>query len=383
MVSSPYYSDTRIFLSPPHLSGEEEARLQEVLDSNYIAPVGPMLERFEADFCRMTGFADAVALNSGTAALLLALRGLGVTTGDRVWTSTLTFIGGVTPIVQLGAEPVFFDVDPETWTLDPALLAAELAHATRQGGLPKVVVPTDLYGQSCDLDALIALCSPYGVAVVTDSAEAVGSRYRDRAAGKGAAAAAYSFNGNKIITTSGGGMLASDNRKLVAQARFLAQQARDPAPHYQHSTLGYNARLSNVLAGVGVAQLAVLPQRVAQRRAVFARYQAGLADVAGLRLMPEAAWGVSNRWLTVAQIDPEAFGASPEQVRLALEAANIESRPVWKPMHLQPVFATARRVGGAVAERLFARGLCLPSGSALTTRDIDRIVALIRSLAAA
>lgn len=369
----------RIFLSPPHMSGGERALVEEAFASNYVAPVGPMVDALEREFAERIGVAGATAVASGTAALHLVLRLLGVGAGDEVWTSTLTFIGGVSPICQLGAAPVFFDVSPANWTIDTALLADEMEKAARSGRLPKAVVPTDLYGQSCDIDTILAICEPHGVPVVTDSAEALGASYRGRAAGSAGAAAVFSLNGNKIITASGGGLLVSHDRALTDQARFLAQQARDPAPHYEHTTLGYNYRLSNICAAIARGQLAVLDDRVAARRAIFARYQASLADLPGIGFMPEASYGRCTRWLTVILIDPDAFGADRETVRCTLEAANIEARPVWKPMHLQPVFAGARCVGGAVSAACFAQGLCLPSGSALGESDQGRVIDLIRT----
>ena len=371
----------RLFLSPPHLAGSEQALIAEAFASNYVAPAGPMLAAFEGAFSACTGIPHAVAVASGTAALHLALRYLGIGRDDAVWASTLTFIGGVAPIVHQGATPVFFDSDPATWTLDPALLQTALADAARRGRLPKAVLPTDLYGQSCDLDAIRAACDAYEIPVIVDAAEAMGARYRGRHAGAGARVSAYSFNGNKIITTSGGGMLASDDDRLIAEARRLSQQARDPAPHYEHSTIGYNYRMSNILAAIGCAQLAVLDQRVARRRAIFAAYQARLTGLPGIGFMPEAAYGRANRWLTVIVVDPAVFGATPEDIRVALEAENIEARPVWKPMHLQPVFRDAPAVGGAVAERFFATGLCLPSGSQMTDGDVDRVAGVIRGMA--
>lgn len=372
----------RLFLSPPHLSGEELELVHEAFASNYIAPVGPMVDAFEREFSEYTGLPHAVALSSGTAAMHLALRLLGVGPGDLVIGSTLTFIGSVTPATFQGATPVFIDSDRATWNMDPDLLAEELADCARRGRLPKAVVPTDLYGQSCDLDRICAVCEPYGVPVVTDSAEAVGTRYRGRHAGQGARAAVYSFNGNKIITTSGGGMLASVDRHLIDQARFLSQQARDPGAHYEHSTIGYNYRLSNILAAIGRGQLRALDERVRRKREIFDFYREALGDLPGLEFMPEAPYGRCTRWLTVALLTPEAFGATPEAARLALEAENIESRPVWKPMHLQPVFRGCRVRGGAVAEDLFQRGLCLPSGTAMTAEDLARVLATLRRLTA-
>lgn len=380
-MTAPDTNRPRLFLSPPHLAGTERALLDQVLASNYIAPVGPMLTAFEQAFAAYTGLPHAVALASGTAAIHLALRGLGIGPGDTVWASTLTFIASVGPVVHQGATPVFVDCDEATWTLDAALLESALDEAARAGGLPKAVLPTDLYGQSCDLDRICAACGRYDIPVVVDSAEAMGAQYRGRHAGVGARAAAFSFNGNKIITTSGGGMLAADDPTLIETARHLSQQARDPAAYYQHSTIGYNYRMSNILAAIGCAQLAVLDERVARRRAIFEGYRTRLNDLPGLSFMPEAAYGRANRWLTVILLDTITFGATPEAVRLALEAENIEARPVWKPMHRQPVFRGARAIGGAVAERLFATGLCLPSGSQLTDDDLDRVAAIIRRTA--
>jgi dTDP-4-amino-4,6-dideoxygalactose transaminase len=369
----------RVLLSPPHMCGRELEFINEAFESNFVAPAGPMIDAFEQEFADLVGVPYAAAVSSGTAALHLVLRLLGVGSGQEVWTSTLTFIGGVSPICQLGAKPVFIDVSPNTWTLDPDLLASEMARAMREDRLPKAVVPTDLFGQSCDIDRIVAVCEPYGVAVVTDSAEAVGATYKDRMVGASGTAAVFSFNGNKIITTSGGGILVSRNRDLVTGAKFLSQQARDPAPHYEHSMLGYNYRMSNICAAIGRGQLTALQTRIAERRSIFRRYYEGLKDLAGLTFMPEAGYGQSTRWLTVVVIDPAHFGRDREYVRVALEAQHIETRPVWKPMHLQPVFSDERVVGGAVSEELFAKGLCLPSGSSLTIDKQNRVIELIRA----
>lgn len=363
------------------MCGRELEFVKEAFESNFIAPAGPMIDAFEREFADAIGVPYAAAVSSGTAALHLVLRMLGVGSADEVWASTLTFIGGVAPICQLGAEPVFIDVSADHWTLDPDLLAAAMVRAARNGRLPKAVVPTDLFGQSCDIDRIQAVCEPYGVPVVTDSAEAVGATYKDRMVGASGSAAVFSFNGNKIITSSGGGMVVSRNCDLVSGAKFLSQQARDPAPHYEHSVLGYNYRMSNICAAIGRGQLTALQARVAERRAIFERYREGLKDIAGLSFMPEAGYGKSTRWLTVVLIDPAMFGTDRESVRLALEEHGVETRPLWKPMHLQPVFAEAERRGGRVAERLFASGLCLPSGSALQVGQQDRVIEHIRALA--
>lgn len=371
----------RIFLSPPHMSGCEQEFVAEAFSSNFVAPAGPMIDAFEREFASIIDGVHAAAVSSGTAAMHLVLRLLGIGSGDEVWTSSLTFIGGVAPICQLGAAPVFFDVSAEHWTLNPDLLAEEIVRARHRNRLPKVIVPTDLYGQSCDIDRILEICEPHQVPVATDSAEAVGATYKGRAVGSHARAAIFSFNGNKIITTSGGGMVISRDRDLIEKAKFLSQQARDPAPHYEHSTLGYNYRMSNICAAIGRGQLTVLQNRVAARRAIFERYRTGLCDILGIDFMPEASYGRCTRWLTVILIDGERFGADREMVRQALERENIEARPLWKPMHLQPVFAKARRIGGAVCDDLFTRGLCLPSGSSLSVQDQCRVIELIRALA--
>jgi dTDP-4-amino-4,6-dideoxygalactose transaminase len=379
------------------MGGEEMVFIEEAFRSNYIAPLGPMVDTFEKEFADKLRIPYALAVSSGTAAMHLALRILGVGPGDEVITSTLTFIGGVTPIVFQGAAPVFVDSDTISWCMAPNLLRQEIEACAKRGRLPKAVVSTDLYGQCADLDQIVEICRPYHIPVVCDAAEALGATYKGSSAGKGATAAVFSFNGNKIMTTSGGGMLASEDKEMIEQARFLSQQARDPAPHYEHSTIGYNYRMSNILAAIGRGQLRVLDDRVEKRRKIFEYYKAALGYLPGIDVMPEAPYGKSNRWLTVILVDPKEFGADREQVRLALEAENIEARPVWKPMHLQPVFEVeasktrkagkarkvkakyrARVVGGEVAEDLFNRGLCLPSGTAMTEEDLDRVISVIR-----
>ncbi len=385
------------------MSGNEQRYINEAFESNYIAPVGPQVELFEKEFAVKTGISYAVALSSGTAAMHLALCELGVVAGDEVFASTLTFIGSVSPVTFLGAIPVFFDADYKTWNMDPGLLAKEINACAERGRLPKAVIPTDLYGQCADLDRILEICTPYEIPVIVDAAEALGATYKGRGAGVGARAAVFSFNGNKIITTSGGGMLASEDKEFIAQARFLSQQARDAAPHFEHSQIGFNYRMSNILAAIGRGQLHVLDERVRVKRQVFTKYKAALQDIDGIEFMPEAPFGKSNRWLTVILISPEKFGTDRETVRVALEAENIEARPLWKPMHLQPVFNPqitqitringckkaqnpqnkkkqypCRVVGGEVAEDLFDRGLCLPSGTAMTKEDLCRVIEVIR-----
>ncbi len=364
----------RLYLSPPHLGGEELAYVTEALRSNWIAPLGPMVDAFESEFAQAVGIPHAVALASGTAAIHLGLRCLGVRAGDLVIGSTLTFIGNVTPALYLGALPVLVDACPSSWTMDPDLLEESVRNANRLGKRIGAILPTDLYGQSCDLDAIRDIGDRHGVPVLADSAEALGARYKDRSVGVGAAAAAFSFNGNKIITTSGGGMLASSDSKLIEEARFLSQQARDRAPHYEHSTIGYNYRLSNILAAIGRAQLRVLDHRVRRRREIFDLYRNLLHELPGIGFMPEASYGIGTRWLTVITVDAEIFGSDRETIRRSLDSQGIEARPVWKPMHLQPVLSTAERWGGAVSERLFRDGLCLPSGTQMADEDVARVV---------
>jgi dTDP-4-amino-4,6-dideoxygalactose transaminase len=371
---------SRVYLSAPDMGDDERKLLLEAFDSNWIAPVGPHVDAFEREFAARVGGLHAVALSSGTAALHLALDVLGVAANDEVLVSTLTFAASVNVVVYQRARPVFIDCSPDTWTIDPALLAEELARCARTGRLPKAVIAVDLYGQCADYTSILEVCDAYGVPVVEDAAEALGATYRGRPAGCFGDAAAFSFNGNKIITTSGGGMLVSSRRELIERARFLSTQARDPAPHYQHSSIGYNYRLSNLLAAVGRGQLRHLDQRVQQRRAHNAFYRKALGQVAGIHFMPESPLGRSNGWLTCVTIDPEEFGADRETVRIALEQENIESRPVWKPMHLQPVFAPYRSVGGGIAQALFERGLCLPSGSSLSPGDRARTVSTLLSI---
>lgn len=369
----------RIPLSAPDLGSAERARLLETYDAGWVSSAGPVVEAFEQAFAEVTGFAHATALSSGTAALQIALTMLGLGPGDAVICPTLTFIGGVSPVVHAGARPIFVDSAAEDWNLDPALLEQAFNLARREGLTVRAVCPADLYGQCCDIAAIRAIADAHGVPVILDSAEAVGATLHGRHAGHGAQAAAFSFNGNKIITTGGGGMLVSDDGALIARARNLAAAARLPAVHYEHAQVGFNHRMLSLAAAIGLAQLETLEGKVARRRAIFERYRARLDDHPGLAFAPEAPGRRHTRWLTVLTIDPAIAGISAERLRLALDAANIEARPVWKPMHLQPVFRGALVVNAGVAETLFAEGLCLPSGSRLTDPDIDRVSDVLKA----
>jgi pyridoxal phosphate-dependent aminotransferase EpsN len=354
--------------------------IQNVFASNWIAPAGPDLDAFEQEFAAKVGAGHATAVSSGTAALHLALIVAGIGPGDDVLCSTLTFVASANPIRYVGANPVFIDSEAGSWNLDPDLLETYLAERASSNRLPRALVLVHLYGQSADVGRIKAICDRHGVILIEDAAEALGATYQGKSPGTFGRCGVFSFNGNKIITSSGGGMLVSDDAALVSRARFLATQARDKAWHYQHSETGFNYRLSNVLAAIGRSQLRVLDQRVEMRRANFERYQTLLAGVPGLSFMPEASFGRCTRWLVCAQMDPKLFGQDHEAVRVALEAENIESRPVWKPLHLQPLFAGCETVRGQVAESLYAQGICLPSGSNLDPEQIELVCATIRSL---
>jgi dTDP-4-amino-4,6-dideoxygalactose transaminase len=366
-----------ILLSTPHMGDLEHKFVTEAFETNWIAPIGPHVDAFEQEFCQTVGASYAAAVTSGTAALHLALKLVGVGVGDEVFCSSLTFSASANPIAYLGAKPVFIDSDRLSWNMDPLLLEAALEQKAKLGKLPKAVILVHLYGQSADIDPILKACERHGVAMIEDAAEALGATYKGRSPGTFGKIGIFSFNGNKIITTSGGGMLVSEDASMTSKARFLATQARDPAPHYQHSEIGYNYRLSNVLAGIGRGQLMVLKDRVAARRRNCAVYEQALGKIPGIEFMPEAPWGNATRWLTCLTIDPVAFGADREQVRLALAEQQIEARPVWKPLHLQPIFSEYECFGGAVSEDLFDRGLCLPSGSNLTDAELDRVIQAI------
>lgn len=371
----------RIFLSRPHMSGHERSRIAEAFASNFVAPLGPQLDAFEEQISDyLGGGLYCVGLSSGSAALHLALRIAGVGKGDEVWVSSMTFAGGIFPVNYLGAKPRFFDLDRDSWTVDVDVLGEQLEIAAREGRLPKAIVPTDLYGQSVDLEALEGLAAKHDVRLIVDSAESLGATYKEgRMAGAGGDAAILSFNGNKIITTSGGGMLVTKHKAWAGEARFLATQARDPAPHYEHSTFGYNYRLSNVCAAIGLGQMQVLDERVGRRRAIFERYYEALSGP-GIVFMPEPNGRRSTRWLTALSIDPGLAGVSREDIRLMLLEHEIESRPLWKPMHMQPLYAGTPYHGSGVDQNLFEQGLCLPSGSDMSDAEQDEVIERIIEL---
>ena len=361
---------SRIYLSPPDVTAGDRDALMAAIDGGWVAPVGPELDRFEAGLAAATGRRHAVALSSGTAALHLALVSAGVGPGDLVLVSSLTFAATANAVRYTGAEPVFVDSEAASWNIDPDLVAAALADGTRYAGC----IAVDLYGQCADYDRLVEACAAHDVPIFEDAAEALGAEYRDRPAGSFGDSAVLSFNGNKIITTSGGGALVTDSEETARHVRYLATQAREPVVHYEHTQLGYNYRLSNLLAGLGSSQLADLDRRVAARRAHTAAYREALADLPGIEFLPNPEWSQSSCWLTCLTIDPSAAGVGREDVRVHLESLDIEARPVWKPMHLQPLYAGARVYGGAVSKSLFERGLCLPSGSSMSEADRQRVI---------
>ncbi len=363
------------------MAAEARANLLRAFDSNWVAPVGPDLDAFEREFAEYVGSQYAVAVSSGTAALHLALRLAGVGPGDFVPVSTLTFVAPANAIRYTGATPIFVDSEWESWNMDPAKLRQTLEFLRQTHRTAKAVVAVDAFGQCADYAPIRQVCEEYDVTLIEDAAESLGATYGDRNAGSLGDIGCFSFNGNKMITTSGGGMLVTDQQNWAEKARFWSTQARDPAPHYEHSETGHNYRLSNLLAAVGRGQLKALKSRVKRRREIYAWYREHLGGLPGLQFIPEAAFGQSSCWLTCVLIDPELFGVTNEQVRLALEDQNIESRPCWKPMHWQPLFADCEATGGKVSEKIFERGLCLPSGSQMTPHDLQRVAQVIRSMA--
>lgn len=375
-------SGKRILLSPPHMSGDERRLVGEVFDSNWIAPVGPDVDAFERELCELTGIEHACALSSGTAAIHLALQLFGVRPGDLVLCSSMTFVASANPILMCGAIPVFIDADPETWCLSVPALERTLEELGKEGRTPRACIAVSLYGQAADLPAIESLCSSHGVKLLDEAAEALGARHGERMAGTFGDLGVYSFNGNKILTTSGGGALVGKDRESIERARFLATQARDPSPigAYEHTNQGFNYRLSNVLAAIGRGQLRVLEDRVAARRRIFERYRSSLDDLGRITWMPEAGYGRSTRWLTCGLIDQSE---RRNELLRHLEGCGIEARPAWKPMHLQPLFTECRYEPHApdddVSARLYDSGVCLPSGSSLSDEDQGRVIESVRN----
>lgn len=365
--------NSRLFLSPPHMSGREQHYIAEAFESNYIAPLGPMVERFEESICNLTLSPNALALSSATAALHLALRVLGIGVGDVVLASSFTFIGSIAPILYQNAIPVFVDSDFQSWNMDPNLLEEAIHKSPKK---PKALILTHLYGQCADLNKIIAICNAHNITLIEDAAESLGATYNGKHSGTFGAFGVYSFNGNKILTTSGGGMLVSPHKELIDKARFYSTQARDDAPHYEHTDYGYNYRLSNILAAIGVAQMEVLQERIEKRRQIFEWYRETLGNINEIQFMPELPHVCGNRWLTTLTFEH----SNPSLIRLALEAENIESRPLWKPMHIQPLFKKSLHIQNETSQTLFHKGLCLPSGTQMTYNDVQRIAFFIKKV---
>ncbi len=374
---------SRIYLSPPHLSGLEKEFLQEALDSNWIAPLGPQVDSFEEEMAEYLDVKAAVALSSGTAALHLALRNSGVKSDDIVLCPSLTFSSSANVILYEKAIPVFIDADPKTWNINCVSLERAIIVCKERGKLPKALITVDIYGQSADYDNILEICNKYNIVVIEDAAEALGSEYKGAKCGTFGKAGIFSFNGNKIITTSSGGMIVSNDEKFVEQARFLSSQAREDEIHYEHKELGYNYRMSNLLAAVGRGQLAVLDEKVKSKQEIFSRYKSALGDIEGLEFMPMASYGISNCWLTTLVINEDIAGFNRDSVIAALEMENIESRPIWKPMHLQPLYKEYDYYlsdEGDISQMLFNNGICLPSGTSLSIDDQEKIIDIILSI---
>lgn len=372
----------RIYLSPPDVTGREFEYVRDTFESNWLAPVGPNLDRFEAMLCDVTCRKAAVAVSSGTAAIHLALIELGVTRGDVVFCSDLTFAGSCNPIVYQGAEPIFIDSEPQSWNMSAIALEKAFQWAKTNNKMPKAVIIVNLYGQSADMDSLLPICSAYNVPVIEDAAESLGAKYMDRPSGSFGDFSVISFNGNKIISTSSGGVLLSDKTAAIDKSRFRATQARERERHYEHKEIGYNYRLSNILAALGVGQLEQLTEKVARRKQIFARYQVAFSDCLPLSMMPVPSWSKPNYWLSTFTLNPDA-GRTPTEILERMDTQNIEARPIWKPMHQQPIFKEAHFFAhadsGSVGADLFARGVCLPSGSSLTDEQQERVIQTVFS----
>lgn len=373
---------SRVFLSPPHMSGTEMNYINEAFESNWLAPLGPNVDAFEIEIASLLGVNGAVAVSSGTAAIHLALSLLGVQKGDIVFCSSLTFVATANPILYQNAEPVFIDSEPDTWNMSPKALEEAFMEAVSVGKLPKAVIIVNLYGQSAKMDELVSICRKYNVPIIEDAAESLGAKYKGKASGTFGDFGIFSFNGNKIITTTGGGMLVSNHTEALQKARFLATQARDTAPYYQHSEVGFNYRMSNILAGIGRGQLTVLEERIAARRRIFHIYQQELSQLPFISFMPELENTFSNRWLTALTINKEKTAVKVEDLLFALESENIEARHIWKPLHIQPLFEKYKFYphdrNRSFSEELFETGICLPSGSNMTIRDQMRVIHCIK-----
>ena len=361
----------RLFLSPPHMSGKELSYVSEAFESNYIAPIGPFVNRFEAEIKRKTGAKYALAVINGTAAIHLALRVLDVKEGDIVLASSFTFIGSVSPILYQNATPYFIDSNTKSWNLDPDLLLKAIESAPKK---PKALILTHLYGQMADIEHIAAICREHGIYLIEDAAESLGAYTSQKQSGTFGDIGIYSFNGNKLLTTSGGGMLVSDNQAWIERANFLSTQAKDAAGYYEHTEYGYNYRMSNILAAIGVAQMEILDERVAQARQIFEWYKEELKDINEITFMPELPNAHGNRWLTTILFSKSNY----RKIQKALESENIESRPLWKPMHLQPLFKESLFIENGTAQKLFETGLCLPSGTQMTHEDVKKVSAIIK-----
>ncbi|QGS69473.1 aminotransferase class I/II-fold pyridoxal phosphate-dependent enzyme [Oceanobacillus sp. 143] len=366
------------------MSGNEQKYIQEAFDLNWIAPLGNNVDGLERDLAEYNEVNDAAVVVSGTSAIHLALRLLNVGLDDTVFCSSLTFVASANPILYQGATPVLIDSEMDTWNMSPVALERALNEAKQNGNLPKAVIVVNLYGQSAKMDELIAICDNHGVNVIEDAAESLGSTYKGRKSGTFGKYGVFSFNGNKIITTSGGGALVSNDEEALKKARFLATQARDQAVHYQHSDVGYNYRMSNIVAGIGRGQMEVLDERVLQKRAVFERYNKAFCNIEGIEFQPELEGTMSNRWLTALTIDPKVTGISRHEIIEKLAEENIEARPVWKPMHLQPLFEGVKyyphEEGNSVSDYLFEYGLCLPSGTNMSVEEQEKVIEVLKEL---
>lgn len=376
--------EKRIFLSPPDIGDREKVYVMDAFESNWIAPLGPNVDAFEKEFAEYVGSKGAVALSSGTAGIHLGLRLLGVGNNDRVFCSTLTFVASANPIIYQGAIPVFIDSEPDSWNMSPNALLRAFIEAEKKGELPKAVIIVHLYGQSADMEKLMSICDFFNVPVIEDAAESLGATCMNRKSGTVGKIGIFSFNGNKIITTSGGGMLVTEDEEMLKKAKFWATQARDPFMYYQHSEVGYNYRMSNVLAGIGRGQLLDIAEKISTRREIFRKYYDSLSDIAGITFMPEAIYGISTRWLTTLTVNKSVTGATVSQLINELENENVEARQVWKPMHLQPLFKDyeyfSHEFERSVSDELFNEGICLPSGSSLSDEEQDRVITCIQKI---